>query len=67
VSGPGAAWADAMAGRLRQPAPHGANDQRDMAALMLARVAQLHDSRFELVPGGDRPCVEWHFPLVIAQ
>lgn len=64
VLGGGPAWAEAMAQRLWPSGNHEAPGAPDMAALMLSRVAQLHDSRIELQrtgPGRDR--IEWRFPL----
>lgn len=64
VEGAGPDWARSMAERIRPPGVQGAQDERDMAALMLARVAQLHDSRVELLRAADDSGrVEWRFPL----
>jgi tetratricopeptide (TPR) repeat protein len=64
VEGAGPDWARSMAERMRLPGAQGAQDERDMAALMLARVAQLHDSRLDLLPGpAGSGRVEWRFPL----
>lgn len=64
VEGAGPDWARSMAERMRPPGAQGAQDERDMAALMLARVAQLHDSRLDLLPGpAGSGRVEWRFPL----
>lgn len=66
VLGGGPAWSRAMADRLWPPGGHDSPGAPDMAALMLARVAQLHDSRIELLRDGPgRGRIEWRFPLVV--
>lgn len=68
VTGSGDAWADAVAVRLRPPRDHGAQNEREMAALMLTRAAQLHDSRLEMSVGDlGQSRVEWRLPLVTGE
>lgn len=67
VASRGLPWATSMAARLRLPGGSTAQDGRDMGALMLSRVAQLHDSHMELATPAEEEgtaFVEWRFPLV---
>jgi tetratricopeptide (TPR) repeat protein len=64
-----ASWAHRMlaARSGRSVLANTAFDANDITATMLSRVAQLHDSRIEILTiDGPHSCVEWRFPLNIA-
>lgn len=62
VHAAGMCWAEALQARLRQSVGAGAGGRRDMGALMLMRVAQLHDVSIGVVGG---QALEWHFPILV--
>ena len=64
IASSGSAWAEGLSARLHHPGGSRPDGTRDMATLMLSRVAQLHDSRIESVADAEGATrIEWRFPL----